>query len=228
MVWRAEPTAAGKRPPQKQWGQSGFLDVSEQPPGRAELVRRGIRLSYFTIAYNAVEAVVALLAGLVAGSVALVGFGIDSGIEVTASVASQWRLRSDFDPERRKRAERITHRIIGYSFGVLAVYVAADSIDSLIGRDAPERSLVGIGLLILSVIVMPVLARAKRRVAIAMNSGALKAEAKQTSLCAYLSVIALAGVGLNGLFGWWWADPLAALAMVPIIAIEGFEGIRAR
>jgi divalent metal cation (Fe/Co/Zn/Cd) transporter len=206
-----------------------MVESSTQPGAdtRAALVRRGVRLSYFTIAYNTLEAVVALFAGLIAGSVALVGFGVDSAIEVTSAGASQWRLRSDFDAERRKGVERITHRIIGSSFAVLAAYVLIDSLNSLIRHEEPERSLVGIGLLLLSVIVMPALARAKRRVAVAMDSRALKADAKQTSLCAYLSVIALAGVGLNALLGWWWADPLAALLMVPIIAKEGFEGIAA-
>ena len=157
---------------------------------------------------------------------ALVGFGVDSGIEVTASVAAQWRLRADVDPVRRGRVERVTHRIIGASFLLLAAYVAVDSVTTLWGREAPEPSTVGLVVLALSVVVMPILARAKRRVARALQSRALEADAAQTSLCAYLSVIALAGVGLNAAFGWWWADPAAALAMVPIIGKEGIEGLR--
>jgi divalent metal cation (Fe/Co/Zn/Cd) transporter len=190
------------------------------------LVRRGLWLNYLTLAYNTVEAVVAIAAGLVAGSVALLGFGVDSGIEVTASVAAQWRLRADVDPVRRERVERVTHRIIGVSFLLLAAYVAVDSVTTLWGREAPEPSTVGLAVLALSVVVMPILARAKRRVARALQSRALEADAAQTSLCAYLSVIALAGVGLNAAFGWWWADPAAALAMVPIIGKEGIEGLR--
>jgi len=193
---------------------------------RAALVRRGLALNYLTIAYNVVEAVVALAAGVVAGSVALVGFGLDSVIEVTASGAAQWRLRSDLDMARRERAEHTTLRIIGWSFLALAAYVVFDSAKALLRREPPERSVVGLVLLALSAVVMPVLARAKRRVAREMSSRALDAEATQTSLCAYLSVIALAGVALNATLGWWWADPVAAIAMVPIIAKEGLEGVR--
>ena len=193
---------------------------------RANLVRRGLWLNYVTIAYNSLEAVIALVAGLIAGSVALVGFGFDSVIEVTASGAAQWRLRADWHHERRERVEQITQRIIGATFLALAVYVAYDSAKSLWLQERPERTLLGLVILVLSVIVMPVLARAKRRVAVAMGSRALEADAKQTSLCAYLSVIALAGVALNAAFGWWWADPLSAIAMVPIIAKEGLEGMR--
>jgi divalent metal cation (Fe/Co/Zn/Cd) transporter len=193
---------------------------------RTALVRRGLALNYLTIGYNVVEAFVALASGIIAGSVALVGFGLDSVIEVTASGAAQWRLRADLDAARRERVERATLRIIGWSFLALAAYVAYDSASALLRRDPPEDSVVGLVLLALSVVVMPVLARAKRRVARAMTSRALDAEATQTSLCAYLSVIALTGVALNAALGWWWADPLAALAMVPIIAREGLEGVR--
>ena len=193
---------------------------------RATLVRRGLLLNYATIAYNVIEAVVSLVAGIVAGSVALVGFGFDSVIEVTASGAAQWRLRVDEDHARRDRVERTTRRVIGWSFMALAAYVAVDSVLTLWNRERPEGSAMGVAILTLSVVVMPVLARAKRRVARQLTSGALEADATQTSLCAYLSAIALAGVALNALLGWWWCDPVAALAMVPIIAKEGVEGIR--
>lgn len=193
---------------------------------RPSLVRRGLWLNYLTLAYNTVEAIVSIAAGLVAGSVALLGFGVDSGIEVTASVAAQWRLRADLDVARRETVERVTRRAIGASFLVLAAYVGVDGLATLWKREAPEASTVGLVILVLSVLVMPVLARAKRRVARALQSRALEADAAQTSLCAYLSVIALAGVGLNAAFGWWWADPAAALAMVPIIGREGIEGLR--
>ena len=202
--------------------------IAALPVDRPALVRRGLKLSYFTIAYNTMEAVVAFTAGLVSGSVALVGFGVDSAIEVTSSGASQWRLRRDLNEERRHRVEAVTHRIIGWSFLVLALYVTFDGVRSLVTREAPDKSFLGIGILSLSILVMPVLARAKRRVALAMQSRALEADAMQTSLCAYLSVIALAGVALNTLLGWWWADPIAALAMVPIIAKEGLEGVLAK
>jgi divalent metal cation (Fe/Co/Zn/Cd) transporter len=193
---------------------------------RRALVQRGLRLNYLTIAYNSLEAIASLVAGILAGSVALVGFGVDSVIEVTASGAAQWRLRAHMDPVRRERVERVAQHIIGWSFVALAAYVAYDSATSLWFRERPDRSVLGIVILTLSVIVMPVLARAKRRVAVAMGSGALAADATQTSLCAWLSAIALVGVGLNAVLGWWWADPVAALAMVPIIAREGIEGVR--
>jgi len=193
---------------------------------RHSTVRQGILLSYATIGYNSLEAIGSLIAGLVSGSVALVGFGIDSVIEVIASVAAQWRLRADADLSRRFRSEVLALRIVGWCFVALAVYVVTDSVKSLYLAEEPDRSWFGVLVLVLSVIVMPGLAWAKRRVAVKMQSTALKAEAKQTSLCAYLSVIALAGVGFNALFGWWWADPVAALAMVPIIVREGINGLR--
>ena len=189
-------------------------------------VRQGILLSYATIGYNSLEAIGSLIAGLLSGSVVLVGFGIDSVIEVIASLAAQWRLRIDVDLSRRSESEVRTLRIIGWCFVSLAVYVTLDSIKSLYLAEEPDQSWFGLVVLGLSAIVMPVLAWAKRRVANEMQSSALKAEAKQTSLCAYLSVIALGGVGLNALLGWWWADPVAGLAMVPIIVREGVNGIR--
>ena len=193
---------------------------------RPALVRRGLWLNYLTIGYNVLEAAVAIAAGIVAGSVALVSFGVDSVIEVTASGAAQWRLRADLDPVCRQRVEHRTVRIIGGTFLALAAYVVYESIETLMRREEPDGSLVGVILVSGSVVVMPLLARAKRRVAAALGSGALAADAQQTSLCAYLSVIALAGVALNTLLGWWWADPVAALAMVPIITIEGVQGVR--
>ena len=202
------------------------MSAASDALSRPALVRRGLALNWLTIGYNVVEAVVAIGAGVVSGSVALLGFGLDSVIEVTASGAAQWRLRADLDPVRRARAERTTLRIIGWSFLALAAYVVIDSALTLLQKEPPERSVVGLVLLALSAVVMPVLARAKRRVAREMSSRALDAEATQTSLCAYLSVIALAGVAFNAWFGWWWADPVAALAMVPIIAKEGIEGAR--
>ena len=193
---------------------------------RRALVRRGLWLNYATLGYNALEAVVSLVAGLLAGSVALVGFGVDSVIEVTAAAAAQWRLRADVDHARRERIEGVTLRVIGWSFLALAAYVVYDSADALWHRERPERTVAGIVILALSVVVMPLLARAKRRVGRSLGSRALAADAAQTSLCAYLSVIALAGVVLDAVLGWWWADPVAALAMVPIIAREGVDGVR--
>jgi divalent metal cation (Fe/Co/Zn/Cd) transporter len=195
-------------------------------PNRPALVQRGLRLNYITLAYNTLEALVSLAAGVVSGSVALVAFGVDSAIEVSASIAAQWRLRSDLDPERRERVERVTYRVIGGSFLALAAYITVESATTLWQREAPEPTIVGLIILAMSVVVMPVLAAAKRRVARALTSRALEADAMQTSICAYLSVIALAGVALNTFLGWWWADPVAALAMVPLVLREGVEGMR--
>lgn len=193
---------------------------------RAGLVRRGLWLNYVTLGYNAIEAVVSIAAGVVSGSVALVGFGIDSAIELTAAGAAQWRLRADVAPATRHRVENVSVRVIGWSFMALALYVLVESADALWTGERPERSLAGIAILAASAVVMPLLARAKRRVARSLGSRTLAADAMQTSLCAWLSVIALVGVGLDAALGWWWADPVAALAMLPIIAREGLEGIR--
>lgn len=195
---------------------------------RAEQVRRGRRLEYFTLAWNSLEGVIAVLAGLVAGSIALVGFGMDSFIEVTSGVALLWRMKVDYDVHRRERNERLALRIVGACFLALAVYVAYESARDLVQRNLPERSLVGIVLACASMAAMPLLARAKRKVARALGSAAMHADAKQADFCAYLAIILLAGLLLNGLFGWWWADPVAALMMVPIIAKEGIEGIQGK
>ncbi len=195
---------------------------------RPALVRRGLLLNYVTLGYNSLEGLIAISAGIVAGSIALVGFGLDSVIEVSASLTALWRLYSDQDAARRARAERVALRTIGALFLTLAAYLAADAVHALTARTAPEESVVGIVLAAFSLAVMPLLARAKRRVAFAVGSGALAAEAQQTIFCTYLSAILLAGLLLNATLGWWWADPVAALVMVPLIAKEGLEGLRGR
>ena len=200
--------------------------VITEPSNRADLVRRGRHLEYFTIGYNSLEGLIAILAGLFAGSIALVGFGFDSLIEVTSGAVLLWRLHSDVDEVRRERVEAIALRIVGACFVVLAIYVSYDSIKSLIRREAAEESLVGIVLATVSLIVMPLLVRAKRKVARGIKSYALMADSKQTELCTYLSAILLGGLLLNALLGWWWADPVAALIMVPIIVKEGIEALR--
>lgn len=195
---------------------------------RRAAVRRGRRLQHLTLAWNSAECVVALAAGLGAGSVALVGFGLDSAIEVTASLAALWRLHHDADAARRPRAERRALLAIGLCFLALALWVLVESLATLVEGRAPERTWVGIGLAALSLAVMPVLARAKRRVASRLGSGALEAERRQTLVCAALSAILLAGLGLNAALGWWWADPVAGLAMTPLIAREGWQAVRGR
>lgn len=199
------------------------IDVQTQ---RASLVRRGRFLEYFTIGYNSLEGLIAVVAGLIASSIALVGFGFDSLIEVTSGVALLWRLHADVDEDRRERVEAISLRIVGVCFVALALYVTTESIESLLRHEAPKESLVGIILAAVSLVVMPLLVKAKREVARGINSGALMADSKQTELCTYLSAILLAGLLLNALLGWWWADPIAALVMVPIIVKEGIEALR--
>jgi divalent metal cation (Fe/Co/Zn/Cd) transporter len=195
---------------------------------RGGLVRRGCELERLTIAYNLLESAVALISGLFAGSIALLGFGMDSLIEVTSAGVLLWRLSGDEDEARRERLEGQALRAVGVCFLALAAYVGWESATALLGREAPEKSLPGIALAAASLIVMPLLARAKRRVAAALGSAALTADAKQTDLCFYLSGILLGGLGLNALFGWWWADPLAGLVMLPIIVKEGLDAVRGK
>ena len=195
---------------------------------RTLLIKRGQRLEYFTIAYNSLEGLIGIAAGLVAGSIALIGFGLDSIIEVTSGVALLWRLHHDADQSGREQKERTALRIVGACFLALAVYVTYDSLASLLTHQAPETSKVGMGLAAVSLVVMPLLARAKRRIASNIGSAALHADAKQTEFCTFLSAILLGGLLLNALLGWWWADPIAGLAMVPIIAKEGLGGLQGR
>jgi divalent metal cation (Fe/Co/Zn/Cd) transporter len=193
---------------------------------RHHLARRGRRLEYLTIAWNSLEGLAAIAAGALAGSVSLVGFGVDSAIEVTSGAALLWRLSADHDPARRERRERLALRIVAVAFLALATYIAVEAAADLWNGAAPAPSPVGIGLAVASLVIMPLLARAKRRVAGALGSRALHADATQTDLCAYLSAILLGGLVLNATFGLWWADPVAALLMTPIIVTEGVKGLR--
>jgi divalent metal cation (Fe/Co/Zn/Cd) transporter len=195
---------------------------------RTRAIKLGRALQYLTIAWNSAECLVALTAGFVAGSIALVGFGFDSAVEVTSSLAALWRLRNDADEAAREAAERRTLRIIGLCFLLLAAYVLCDAAIVLIERRPPDHSRVGIVLAALSMIVMPLLVRSKRRIATRLGSGALEAEARQTQVCAYLSAVLLAGLGLNAGLGWWWSDPVAGLVMVPLIANEGWQAVKGR
>ena len=185
-----------------------------------ENIKYGRRLEYLTIGWNSLEAVAAIGAGLIAGSIALVGFGFDSVIEVSSGAILLWRLVSG------EHRERLALKLVGFSFLALAVYVAFDATKSLWLRQSPEVSYIGIAIAALSLVVMPLLAKAKRRVAENLNSRAMKADSRQTDICAYLSAILLVGLGLNALFGWWWADSAAALMMTPIIVKEGIEALR--
>ena len=193
---------------------------SSATTARAHHLKRGRRLEYFTLGWNMLEAGVAIGAGWLAGSIALVGFGVDSLIESTSGAILLWRLASPAHGESR---EKLALRLVGVSFFLLAAYVCFEAVKSLVTSEEPKTSLLGIVLAVLSLIVMPLLARAKRRVAADIASHALVADSRQTDICAYLSAILLGGLALNALFGWWWADPIAALIMVPIIAREGVE-----
>jgi divalent metal cation (Fe/Co/Zn/Cd) transporter len=194
-------------------------------PDRADAVRRGRLLEYLTIIWNLIEGFVSVVAGLLAGSIALVGFGFDSFIESASGGALLWRLHLDH-PERREQAEKFALKLVGVSFLLLAAYVTFDAVKSLINREPPEATYLGIGIAALSLVVMPILARAKRRIAKTLHSHAMEADARQTDICAYLSAILLVGLLLNAVFGWWWADPAAALIMIPIITKEGVGALR--
>jgi divalent metal cation (Fe/Co/Zn/Cd) transporter len=186
-------------------------------------LRTGRRLEYFTLGWNLTEAVVAIGAGVFATSIALIGFGIDSLIECLSGGILLWRLQG---VEAGAKREQHAHRLVGVSFFVLAAYVAFEAGKSLLYREEPEVSIIGIILSVVSLIVMPLLARAKRRVAARINSRALIADSRQTDICAYLSATLLGGLLLNALFGWWWSDPVAALCMLPMISWEGIEAVR--
>jgi divalent metal cation (Fe/Co/Zn/Cd) transporter len=195
---------------------------------RAAIVRRGKRLEYFTIVWNMLEGLAGVVAGAMAGSISLVGFGVDSFIEVTSGTVLLWRMAVDPKVHRRKLSEKQALKIVGLCFLALSCYIAFESTVGLWLRRIPEHSVPGIVLACVSLAVMPLLSRAKRRVGNALGSTAMHADAKQTEFCAYLSAILLGGLLLNGLFGLWWADPLAALLMTPLIAKEGVDGLRGK
>jgi divalent metal cation (Fe/Co/Zn/Cd) transporter len=193
---------------------------------RTAVVRHGRRLEYFTIAWNTLEGLVAVVAGTIAGSISLVGFGIDSFMEVTSGSVLLWRMSVDADVLRRERNERWALKIVGVCFLSLAGYIVYESSMDLWFKRVPEHSVLGIVVACVSLVVMPLLSRAKRRVGRALGSAAMHADAKQAEFCTYLSAILLAGLLLNAFFGLWWADPVAAIIMVPIIAKEGIEGLQ--
>lgn len=196
------------------------IAVLQNEGPNADHIRRGRLLEYITIIWNSLEGIVAIGAGIVAGSIALVGFGVDSVIEVSSGAIILWRLVSG------EHREQLALKLVGISFLALATYVAFDAVKSLVYREPPEVTYIGIGIAALSLVVMPLLARAKREVAVKLNSRSMHADSRQTDLCAYLSAILLGGLLLNAAAGWWWADPVAALIMVPIIVKEGLGSLR--
>ncbi len=196
---------------------------------REEGVRHALRLEYLTVGWNVVEGVVAVTAAVLAGSVALLGFGVDSFVESASGGVLVWRLlaeRRGADREHVERLDARAHRLVGASLFLLAAYVAVEAAAALWTREAPRPSAVGVGLTAVSIVAMQWLARAKRAAAQRLGSRALEADAFQTTACFWLSIVTLSGVGLNAAFGWWWADPVAALGMTAFIAREGLEAWR--
>ena len=191
------------------------------------VIKHALWLEYATVGWNVVEAFVAISAGVLAGSIALVGFGFDSIIEVTAAGILIWRLRCELNclHNTHEQAEQKALRFIGITFFILAAYVAYEAGTMLWHGKTPNTSVAGLALAILSAIVMPFLGLRKRQIAKRLGSKALEADAMETLICAYLSLALLLGLGLNAWLGWWWADPVAALAMLPLILHEGKEAL---
>lgn len=196
---------------------------------RGQLLRRGVWLATATVAWNAIEGVIAVSAGALAASVALIGFGVDSFVETASGAVVGWRLRAELTEhaihERAEAMERRAGKIAGALLLGLAAYIIVDAGRRLFGFGAEAQgSKVGIVLTAISLVVMPLLGWAKLRTASSLRSGALRADAYETITCSGLSLTTLGGLLLNAAFGWWWADPLAALAIVPLAAREGLEG----
>ena len=189
--------------------------------------KKALLSEYFTVGWNVIEGIVAIAAGVIAGSIVLVGFGLDSYIEVASGLVLIWRLRKHgfCNDEEEEAAEKKAIFFVGVTFLVLALYVTYESAKKLLLHEHPDESVIGIVLALVSLIVMPWLAIYKKRIAAEINSRALRADALETLACSYLSLTLLIGLGANALFGWWWADPVAALAMVYFLVKEGWEAI---
>jgi divalent metal cation (Fe/Co/Zn/Cd) transporter len=196
-------------------------------PGRPAAVRRSRLLNRLTIGWNVAEGVIAVAAGVAAGSVSLVGFGLDSGIEVSAALILAWRLAKERQGGCMAEFDRRATRLVAASFAALALYVGIESTRDLVAGARPDASPVGIALAAVSLVAMPVLARAKRRLAPVLGSRAAVSEANQTSLCALLSGVLLVGLALNAALGWWWADPIAGLAIAAVATAESVHTWRA-
>jgi cation diffusion facilitator family transporter len=203
---------------------SSPADTSE----RSRLLVIAQRLAVFTIVWNVTEGAVAITAASIANSQALIGFGLDSAVESISASILLWRLHVERrNPERAERVEHLATRAIGVSFLLLAAFVAYDAVNALVDNSEPDTSIIGIALTATSLVVMPILARRKRRVADALSSPAAEADSNQTWACVWLSAVVLVGLLLNAAFGWWWADPIAALGVVVFLALEGREALTA-
>lgn len=195
---------------------------------RQTLLRRALWLAIFTVTWNLTEGVVAITAAALAGSRALVGFGVDSFVESISAGVLIWRLQIEHRaPHRAEQVEQRALRLIGIAFLLLAAVVAVESMRSLIAGDRPDTSIVGIVLTIVSLSVMPVLAQTKRRVGVELGQQSITADSAQTRACAFLSAVVLAGLALNAILGWWWADPIAALGVVAFLVHEGRVALEA-
>jgi len=204
------------------------LSAAASAARKEKLHRRGVRLEMFTVAWNVVEAVVAIGVGIAVGSVALIGFGADSGIEVISAVALLWRLLRagpHASVPEEGAAERKALYLVAATFFLLAFYITYEAVGALLSGEGPESSTVAIVLSAVSLVVMPVLAYLKGRTGREMGSRALVADSAETWVCSYLSLALLLGVGLNAAFGWWWADPVGALVMLPVILWQGWEAL---
>jgi divalent metal cation (Fe/Co/Zn/Cd) transporter len=203
--------------------------TSKMAAQRHYLLGRGLLLEWLTVGWNILEGVVAIAAGVASGSIALVGFGLDSFVESISGGILIWRLREERDGADEVRVEQVERRaewLVGIAFLVLATYVASEAVSGLLAGEAPGASLIGIVLTSVSIGVMVWLARVKRQVGEALGSRALIADSKQTRACWYLAVVTLAGLAANAAFGWWWADPLAALGIAALLVHEGLEAVR--
>ncbi|MGC8915591.1 MAG: cation diffusion facilitator family transporter [Thermoanaerobaculum sp.] len=203
--------------------------VVDKDEGRGRWLARALRLEFLTVGWNILEGFIALVAAWAAGSIVLAGFGFDSFVESTSGAILIWRLwaeRKSGEREDLERLDRRAHRLVGASMFVLAAYVGGNAAHALLTRRQPEASLVGIVLTVVSIAVMLWLARAKLRAAESLASRALEADAFQTTACWWLSLITLSGLALNSAFGWWWADPVAALGMLPFLIHEGLKAFR--
>lgn len=198
---------------------------------REELVRKALRLEQLSIAWMVVEGAASIVSGIVAHSVALIGFGFDSALELVSAIALYRRLslelRGATDEQAPARSERLALWVVGTTLLLLCAYILVDGGLTLWTRSVPEQSPIGLGVAAIALVAMPLLGTAKLRIGRAIDSRALVGDAKETLACAWLSGAVVIGVGLNAVVGWWWADPVAALVMVPLIAREGWEAIEA-